>query len=124
MKRFLCAAVVLLLTTATGSAADESGIDVLHAFAEEELGVLHRLLGFRRLTVGEPTWVSVADPSALAGYDIPECIDQQGIWKAERAEDPGIEDALSVDERRLGNRGITAAGIPWESCACGGRRSA
>jgi len=82
-ERHRDAHVALALPCALYTAAEESGIDVLHAFAEEELGVLHRLLGFRRLTVGEPTWVSVADPSALAGRARPGAV--RAVALAQRA---------------------------------------
>lgn len=44
--------------------ADGNGIEVLHAFATPELGILHRMLGFRRLDVGERSLVRLTEPRA------------------------------------------------------------
>jgi hypothetical protein len=39
--------------------SDDRTIDVLHAYATPELGLLHRLLGFRAVEVGERTFVGL-----------------------------------------------------------------
>jgi hypothetical protein len=52
--------------------SDERGIDVLHAYATRELGLLHRLLGFRSVEVGEPTLVSLFPRAELRRRRLPE----------------------------------------------------
>jgi hypothetical protein len=46
--------------------AERSGIEVLHAFATPDLGVLHRMLGFRGVAVGSPSFVRLVRPDAGA----------------------------------------------------------
>jgi hypothetical protein len=58
--------LAVALLSALYAFADESGIEVLHAYANADLGVLHRLLGCRRLSVGEATYVAVTRPIEFA----------------------------------------------------------
>jgi hypothetical protein len=52
--------------------SDERRIDVLHAYATPELGLLHRLLGFRAVEVGEATFVGLFPRAELTrGRGVP-----------------------------------------------------
>jgi hypothetical protein len=105
--------VTLALLERLYALADERGIDVLHAYASRELGVLHRLLGFRALEVGAPSLVAALPGRALAAEHGARAVALAAAQTALRLpwlRPATIRDPLPADAELLPGTGLVRGG--------------